>query len=87
MTDIALEARKGCWCETTRKPCGYHEGFGDGVERLEQKLDALRPIAANLAAELRKWGWGDFHYGHRTLQEQSVLDALAPYDAYMAEQS
>lgn len=25
--------RKDCWCELLRKPCPYHEGYADGLER------------------------------------------------------
>ena len=38
-----------------------------------------REVADVLAAELRKWGWGDMHYRPQG-QEQSVVDALAVYE-------
>ena len=37
--DPRVEARKGCWCETTRKPCPYHEGFIDGYDAATEDND------------------------------------------------
>jgi hypothetical protein len=38
-----------------------------------------RAVADVLAIELRKWGWGDMHYG-TTPQETSVVLALGIYE-------
>jgi hypothetical protein len=45
-----------------------------------------RRVADVLAQELRRWGWGDFHYGPQNpSQEQRVLDVLAIYEQAVAE--
>jgi hypothetical protein len=36
---LEREARAGCWCAAGRKPCTYHEGFGDGADVLAQALE------------------------------------------------
>lgn len=28
---LETSARKGCWCETTRKPCENHDHYIDGM--------------------------------------------------------
>jgi hypothetical protein len=43
------------------------------AERIEKALVLCRD-------ELKRWGWGDFHYGSAA-QEQSVVDAVAVADA------
>jgi hypothetical protein len=49
------------WCAEMREPCGYHEGYEDGVED-QRKRDA---------AIVRKWvSGGDAH-------EARVADAIA----------
>lgn len=45
-----------------------------------------RYVANVLADELRRWGWGDFHYGPQA-QEKSVCDALAVYEDAMRRHS
>lgn len=45
------------------------------VAELEKALEAARE-------ELKRWGWGDFHYGSQG-QEQSVVDAVAAIDAVL----
>jgi len=48
---ITGESRFGCYCEFTRKPCGYHEGLASGVETA---LDSIEVVAALAdAARLR----------------------------------
>lgn len=29
----------GCWCASAPKPCGYHEGFDDGVEMIRMRIE------------------------------------------------
>ena len=44
--EIALsEARQGC-CDRWPKPCGYHEGYGDGYEHAERDTAAPEMLAA-----------------------------------------
>ena len=39
------EARQGC-CDRWPKPCGYHEGYGDGYEHAERDTAAPEMLAA-----------------------------------------
>jgi hypothetical protein len=43
----------------------------------------LRDLAALLAAEVDRWGYGDFHYGE-TPRDPGVLAALTAYSDTMA---
>lgn len=45
---LLTEARVGCWCEKTRKPCPDHMMYADGLEA------GLRAAAAELKRE-RRW--------------------------------
>lgn len=40
-------------------------------------------VATVLYNELKRWGWGDFHYGSQGEQEKSVLAALRVYEDYV----
>jgi hypothetical protein len=44
----------------------------DAVKLLCDELLAERDLCDRLAAELNKWGWGDFHYGE-TPQDPQVV--------------
>lgn len=44
--------------------------FANGIE-LNEEIE----FSDRLAAELAKWGWGDFHYGPQA-QERSVADLV-----------
>ena len=39
--------RSGCWCADKRKPCSYHEGWGDAEDVCAVEIDGL---SAELAA-------------------------------------
>lgn len=43
------------------------------------EAEKWKHVATVLAEELRRWGWGDFHYGDQP-QERSVVEALAVYE-------
>jgi hypothetical protein len=43
-----------------------------------RRIKELETLADVLAEELKRWGWGDMHYGTQP-QEKSVSDALAVY--------
>ena len=51
-----------------------------GLVELPEGLTAAREIAQRLADELRRHGWGDFHYGSQG-QQPSVADLIAEFDA------
>lgn len=42
--DLAKLARVGC-CSDRRKPCGYHEGYGDGIDRFCRAIFSSEPIS------------------------------------------
>lgn len=48
-----------------------------------QQVKDWREMAGALAEELRKWGWGDMHYGPQP-QEPEVVAVIARYDALAA---
>lgn len=50
-------------------------------DALLDRLKAAEADADQLATELDRWGWGDFHYSSNGDQEQSVVDALAAHAA------
>lgn len=37
-------------------------------------------VATTLYVELKRWGWGDFHYGPQDRQEVGVVAALRVYE-------
>jgi hypothetical protein len=43
-----------------------------------RRIKQLETLADVLAEELKRWGWGDMHYGSQP-QEKSVTDALSVY--------
>lgn len=42
--DLARISRVGC-CSDRRKPCEYHEGYGDGIERFCRAIFSSEPIS------------------------------------------
>ena len=54
---LMTKAREGCYCGQYRKPCSYHEGYGDGLDaaqswgiahtELQRYREALERIAEN----------------------------------------
>ena len=38
VTEAEQRARQTCWCADKRKPCQYHEGYGDGLDKLASAL-------------------------------------------------
>lgn len=49
------------------------------IERLAYEAERWRLIAGRLYEELKRWGWGDFHYGSQP-QDSSVVAALKVYE-------
>lgn len=47
--------------------------------RLSDEDLGWKHVATVLYNELKRWGWGDFHYGSQP-QEKSVVAALAVYE-------
>jgi hypothetical protein len=49
----------------------------DYMDRAEEI--GWKHVATVLYNELKRWGWGDFHYGSQP-QEKSVVTALSVYE-------
>jgi hypothetical protein len=60
--------------------CPYHEGYEDGHGDMEDRVEELEAALRTARDELKRWGWGDFHFTADQSQDRRVVDALAAID-------
>ena len=50
-----------CYCGVVRKPCSYHEGFEDGIDAMQERLDEARAAPEDMTPEKLRLvaGWLD----------------------------